>query len=72
MELRCRQRTRQADPRSVPWPLADEPGVIAVDTTWGTPQRLQPVPGVRIVGELVVTWTESRLLGFATSQHIGP
>jgi len=49
MELRRRQRTRQADPRSVPWPLADEPDVIAVDTTWGSLQRLQPVPGVRTV-----------------------
>lgn len=26
-------RTREQDPRSVPWPVADERDVVAVDTT---------------------------------------
>jgi rhodanese-related sulfurtransferase len=36
----------------VPWPLAGETDVVAVDTTWGELQRLDAAPGVRTVGEL--------------------
>jgi rhodanese-related sulfurtransferase len=46
------QRSREADPRSVPWPVEGEPDVVAVDTTWGELQPLQAAPGVRTVGEL--------------------
>jgi rhodanese-related sulfurtransferase len=45
-------RTRGADPRSVPWPLDGEKDVVAVDTTWGELQPLEAAPGVRTVGEL--------------------
>ncbi|MCA1719814.1 MAG: rhodanese-like domain-containing protein [Actinobacteria bacterium] len=45
-------RTRKQDPRSVPWPLAGEPDVVVVDTTWGELQPLEIAPGVRTVGEL--------------------
>ena len=47
-----RTRTRTQDPRSVPWAVAGEPDVVAVDTTWGRLQPLQAAPGVRTVGEL--------------------
>ena len=43
---------RSQDPRSVPWALAGERDVVAVDTTWGSLQGIQCAPGVRTVGEL--------------------
>jgi rhodanese-related sulfurtransferase len=46
------KRAREADPRSVPWPLDGEHDVVAVDTTWGELQRLEAAPGVQTVGEL--------------------
>ena len=46
------ERTREQAPRSVPWPLAHETDVVAVDTTWGELQPLEIAPGVRTVGEL--------------------
>jgi rhodanese-related sulfurtransferase len=46
------ERSRDAEPRSVPWPLAGETDVVAVDTTWGELQPLEAAPGVRTVGEL--------------------
>ena len=45
-------RSRAADPRSVPWPIEGEADLVAVDTTWGELQPLQAAPGVRTVGEL--------------------
>jgi rhodanese-related sulfurtransferase len=51
-ETRRQERTRQQSPRSVPWPVDDEPDVVAVDTTWGELQQLEAAPGVRTVGEL--------------------
>ena len=45
-------RSRQQDPRSVPWDVTGEVDVVAVDTTWGELQPLQVAPGVRTVGEL--------------------
>lgn len=53
-QMRRQERTRQAQPRSVPWPLDGEADVVAVDTTWGELQRLEAAPGVRTVGELEV------------------
>lgn len=46
------ERTRTHDPRSVPWTIAGETDVVAVDTTWGELQPLEVAPGVRTVGEL--------------------
>lgn len=38
----------------VPRALADRPGFVLVDATWGTIQPLELAPGVRTVGELDV------------------
>jgi rhodanese-related sulfurtransferase len=46
------QRTREADPRSVPWRIDGQDDLVAVDTTWGELQRLEAAPGVPTVGEL--------------------
>lgn len=45
-------RTRDADPRSVPTAVPGEKDLVLVDTTWGTIQPLQPFPDVQTVGEL--------------------
>jgi rhodanese-related sulfurtransferase len=46
------ERTRDADPRSVPTPVPDEADLTVVDTTWGKIQPLVPFAGVVTVGEL--------------------
>ena len=51
-QTRRQERNREQPPRSVPWPVDDEPDVVAVDTTWGELQALEASPGVRTVGEL--------------------
>jgi len=38
----------------VPRPVPDKPGLLTVDTTWGTISPIQIDPGVRTVGELEV------------------
>jgi len=50
--MQRQDRTRQHQPRSVPWPLDGEQDVVAVDTTWGIVQRLHAAPDVPTVGEL--------------------
>lgn len=50
--MRRAQRVREAPPRSVPWPVAQENDVVAVDTTWGELQPLEVADGVRTLGEL--------------------
>jgi rhodanese-related sulfurtransferase len=45
-------RTRQADPCNVPRTIEGEADLVTIDTTWGELQPLEPVPGVRTVGEL--------------------
>ena len=50
--MRRADRVREEAPRSVPWPVAGETDVVAVDTTWGEVQPLEVAPGVRTVGEL--------------------
>ena len=45
-------RTREAEPRSVPWALDGQADLTVVDTTWGRLQPLHAAPGVRTVGEL--------------------
>jgi rhodanese-related sulfurtransferase len=52
-ELTRRSRTRSGDPQNLPMP-SDEPDLVTVDTTWGELQPMEPVPGVRTVGELEV------------------
>ncbi|MEN8675038.1 rhodanese-like domain-containing protein [Nocardioides sp.] len=47
-------RRRSQDPRSVPWAVAGELDVVAVDTTWGELQPLNCAPDVPTVGELEV------------------
>lgn len=50
--LQRNQRTRDGDPRMLPWPLDAEADVVAVDTTWGELQPMQAAPGIRTVGEV--------------------
>jgi rhodanese-related sulfurtransferase len=50
--MKRHERTREVDPRSVPWRIDGEDDVVAVDTTWGELQRLEAAPGVPTVGEL--------------------
>ena len=52
--LARRERARTNDPRGVPWAVAGEVDVVAVDTTWGTLQPWEAAPGVRTVGELEI------------------
>jgi len=46
--------TRRAETQMVPQPVANEPGLVTVDATWGTISPIQIAPGVRTVGELEV------------------
>ena len=50
--MQRRERSTNAKPRSVPWPVDGETDIVAVDTTWGEMQPLEAAPGVRTVGEL--------------------
>ncbi len=52
--LERKQRSRQTEPQMLPQPLADEPDLVKVDTTWGELQPMQIAEGVRTVGELEV------------------
>lgn len=45
---------RRAHPERVPRAVEDEPGIFAVDATWGVIQPISLAPGVRPVGELEV------------------
>lgn len=47
-----RKRTRDEEPRMLPWDVDTENDVVGVDTTWGEVQPLEAAPGVRTVGEL--------------------
>ena len=47
-------RRSSQGPRSVPWAVAGELDVVAVDTTWGELQPLQCAPDVQTLGELEV------------------
>lgn len=46
------ERTRHADPSNVPRPIEGEADLVTIDTTWGELQPMEPIPGVRTVGEL--------------------
>ena len=52
-ELTRAPRQRDTDPQNMPRSTG-EPDLVTVDTTWGKLQPLQPVPGIRTVGELEV------------------
>ena len=45
---------RRARPERVPRAVEGEPGIFAVDATWGVIQPISLAPGVRTVGELEV------------------
>jgi rhodanese-related sulfurtransferase len=45
---------RRAHPERVPRAVEGEPGIFAVDSTWGVIQPISLAPGVRTVGELEV------------------
>ena len=45
---------RRAHPERVPRAVEGEPGMFAVDATWGVIQPISLAPGVRTVGELEV------------------
>ena len=45
---------RRADPQRVPRAVGGEPGIFAVDATWGVIQPISLAAGVRTVGELEV------------------
>ena len=45
---------RRAHPERVPRAVEGEPGIFAVDATWGVIQPISLAPGVRTVGELEV------------------
>ena len=45
---------RRAHPERVPRAVEGEPGIFAVDATWGVIQPINLAPGVRTVGELEV------------------
>lgn len=49
-----KQRTRQDPPQMVPRAIPGEPDLVQVDITWGELQPMEPVPGVRAIGELEV------------------
>jgi rhodanese-related sulfurtransferase len=54
VNLARQRRTRAAAPQNLPFPLAHEVELVAVDITWGTVQPLQPFPDVPTVGELEI------------------
>lgn len=45
-------RTRDDDPRMMPWAVDGEDDLVVVDTTWGKLQPFEAAPGVRTVGEV--------------------
>src|SRR5688500_10267150 len=52
-DLSRADRTRSGDPQNVPR-RTEDPEVVTVETAWGEVQPLEPVAGVRTVGELEV------------------
>ena len=52
-ELARLRRTRSGDPQNLPRAM-DEPEMVTVETAWGEVQPMEPIPGIRTVGELEV------------------
>ncbi|MDP9164966.1 MAG: rhodanese-like domain-containing protein [Actinomycetota bacterium] len=46
------QRARPEPPASVPRAISGQADLVTIDTTWGVLQPMEPVPGVRTIGEL--------------------
>ena len=49
--LKRKAREREAPPQMVPAPVPGETDLVAVDTTWGQIQPMEPAPGVLAIGE---------------------
>ena len=49
--LERKPRERETPPQMVPAPVPGEADLVAVDTTWGQIQPMEPAPGVRAIGE---------------------
>ncbi len=54
MKQTIKRAQRNEEPHLVPRPVPEQPGVVRVDTTWGTIEPMQVAEGVRTVGELEV------------------
>ncbi|MEO6605649.1 MAG: rhodanese-like domain-containing protein [Aeromicrobium sp.] len=52
-ELSRTRRTRSGEPQNLPRPT-DVPEIVTVETAWGKVQPMQPIDGIRTVGELEV------------------
>ncbi len=52
--MRFERITPRPTMQAVPRPVGGSPGLVEVDTTWGTIQPMQLAEGVRTVGELEV------------------
>lgn len=52
--IRRADRVRSEEPGNLPLPVEGEADLVTVDTTWGELQPIDPVPGVRAVGELEI------------------
>jgi rhodanese-related sulfurtransferase len=50
-----RRLPRREHAHRLPLALHDQPGLVVVDTTWGTIQPVTVAPGVQLIGELEVT-----------------
>ncbi|MCA1695946.1 MAG: rhodanese-like domain-containing protein [Actinobacteria bacterium] len=53
-ELRLVRMATRQQMQAVPRPVEGEPGLVEVDTTWGTIQPMEVAEGVRTVGEVEV------------------
>ncbi|MCA1706592.1 MAG: rhodanese-like domain-containing protein [Actinobacteria bacterium] len=51
-DSRFERPTMRQEMQAVPRPVKDEPGLVEVDTTWGTIQPMEVAEGVRTVGEV--------------------
>ena len=54
MVIKLPRLARRAHPQRVPRAVDGQPGMLAVDATWGVIQPISLAPGVRTVGELEV------------------
>ncbi len=51
MAYRIERTRREGESQQVPQPIADEPGFVRVDVTWGKIQPISLADGVRTAGE---------------------
>jgi rhodanese-related sulfurtransferase len=50
MTISRKPRASDDEPCNLPWSIGEDQ--VGIETTWGTVQPMDPVPGVRTVGEL--------------------